>query len=73
MILFGLGYIENPQEEKFTAPGVINKERAHAMIARYATDAQVDAARKALADRLGKALLSHLPSGIRRGKSWTVW
>ena len=25
-ILFGLGYIENPQEEKFTAPGVINKE-----------------------------------------------
>ena len=24
-ILFGLGYIENPQEEKFVAPGVINK------------------------------------------------
>ena len=63
-ILFGLGYIENPQEEKFTAPGVINKERAHAMIARYATDAQVDAARKALADHW-EALLStyHLESG----------
>ena len=44
-ILFGLGYIENPQEEKFTAPGVINKTRAHAMMARYADDAQVDAAR----------------------------
>ena len=63
-ILFGLVYIENPQEEKFTAPGVINKERAHAMIARYATDAQVDAARKALADHW-EALLStyHLESG----------
>ena len=47
-ILFGLGYIENPQEEKFTAPGVINKTRAHAMMARYATDAQIDAARIAL-------------------------
>ena len=49
-VLFGLGYIENPQEEKFTAPGVINKTRAHAMMARYADDAQVDAARAALAD-----------------------
>ena len=26
-ILFGLGYIENPQQEKFIAPGVINKTR----------------------------------------------
>ena len=48
-ILFGLGYIENPQEEKFVAPGVINKARAYAMMERYATDAQVDAARAALA------------------------
>ena len=43
-ILFGLGYIENPQEEKFVAPGVINKARAYAMMERYATDAQVDEA-----------------------------
>ena len=63
-ILFGLGYIENPQDEKFTAPGVINKARAHAMISRYATSAQVDAARNALADHW-EALLStyHLESG----------
>lgn len=39
-ILFGLGYIENPVDEKFTAPGVINKTRAEAMMARYATDAR---------------------------------
>ena len=49
-IIFGLGYIENPQAEKFTAPDILNKTRAEAMMARYATDAQVDAARKALAD-----------------------
>ena len=66
-ILFGLGYIENPQDEKFTAPGVINKARAHAMISRYATSAQVDAARKALADHW-EALLStyHLESSEKK-------
>ena len=31
-----LGYIENPQEEKWAAPGVINKTRAHELMARYA-------------------------------------
>ena len=46
-IIFGLGYIENPVREKFSAPGIINKARAEAMMARYATDAQVDAARRA--------------------------
>mgnify|MGYP001300089318 CR=1 FL=1 len=34
-ITFVLGYIENPDNEKFTAPKVINKERAQAMITRY--------------------------------------
>ena len=55
-ILFGLGYIENPVDEKFTAPGIINKTRAEAMMARYATDAQVDEARRALADHWDKLL-----------------
>ena len=49
-IIFGLGYIENPQEEKFVAPGILNKARARAMMARYATDAQVDEARRVLTD-----------------------
>ena len=49
-IIFGLGYIENPQEEKFVAPGILNKTRARAMMARYATDAQVDEARRVLTD-----------------------
>ena len=43
-LIYMLGYIENPQEEKWAAPGVINKTRAHEMMARYATDAQVDEA-----------------------------
>ena len=43
-ILFGLGYIENPREEKWAAPGVINKARAEAMMARYAVPGAFDAA-----------------------------
>ncbi|MCR5088465.1 MAG: glycosyl transferase [Oscillospiraceae bacterium] len=41
-LIFGLGYIENPREEKWASPGVINKSRAEAMMARYAGDAQFD-------------------------------
>ena len=43
-LLFGLGYIENPEEEKFSAPGVINKARAEAMMARYADADAFDSA-----------------------------
>ncbi|MBE7009215.1 MAG: glycosyl transferase [Ruminococcaceae bacterium] len=48
-LLFGLGYIENPQEEKWEAPGVVNKARAKEMMARYATGEGFDAALAALA------------------------
>ncbi len=47
-ILFGLGYIENPQDEKWAAPGVVNKTRAEAMIARYADGASFDRAMETL-------------------------
>ena len=43
-LVLGLGYIENPQTEKFQAPGVINKARAHAMMAKYASPAAFDRA-----------------------------
>ena len=46
--IFVLGYCENPVEEKFTAPGVVNRAPAHALLARYRTDEQVDAALDAL-------------------------
>ena len=47
-ILLGLGYIENPQAEKFTAPGIINKARADAMMARYAAPDAFDRAKETL-------------------------
>ncbi|MBQ9459841.1 MAG: glycosyl transferase [Oscillospiraceae bacterium] len=43
-ILFGLGYIENPREEKWESPNVVNKARAREMAARYSTDEAFDAA-----------------------------
>ena len=42
--IFVLGYCENPENEKFEAPGVINKAPADALLAKYHTDEQVDAA-----------------------------
>ena len=47
-LILGLGYIENPAEEKWAAPGVINKARAEAMMARYADNSQFDEAWAAL-------------------------
>ncbi len=37
-LIYVLGYIENPQDEKWEAPNVVNKARAKKMLARYATD-----------------------------------
>lgn len=48
-IIFVLGYVENPESEKWSAPGVIEKKRARAMLARYRTDEQFDAAFSRLA------------------------
>ena len=42
--LFTLGYIENEQERKWSAPGVINKEGAEALQARFSDPAAVAAA-----------------------------
>ncbi len=46
--IFVLGYCENPENEKFEAPGIINKTPAGALLARYHTDEQVDAALREL-------------------------
>ena len=45
---FVLGYVELPVEEKFEAPGVINKKPAKAMLDLLTTDEQIDAAFVAL-------------------------
>ena len=43
-VTFGLGYIENPEEEKWESLGMVNRTRAEEMMARYGTDAKVSAA-----------------------------
>jgi len=48
--VFILGYIENPEEEKWAGPGVVNKSRARALAARFDTDAKVDKELCALRD-----------------------
>ncbi len=42
--IFVLGYCENPVEEKFIAPNVINKAPADLLLEKYQTDEQFDAA-----------------------------
>ena len=42
--IFVLGYCENPQDEKFIAPNVINKAPAYALLDMFKTDEQFDAA-----------------------------
>jgi cellobiose phosphorylase len=46
--VFVLGYVENPRAEKWERPGVINKKPARALIERFSTAAQVQAAMAAL-------------------------
>ncbi|MNW37945.1 N,N'-diacetylchitobiose phosphorylase [compost metagenome] len=48
-LVFILGYVEIPEEEKWEAPSVINKKPALAMIEQFATDADVDRALQELA------------------------
>jgi cellobiose phosphorylase len=40
-LIFMLGYVENPEDEKWEAKGIINKKRAEAMIAQFDTDEKV--------------------------------
>ena len=40
--VFVLGYLENPQDEKWEAHGIINKKPAGEMLSRYQTDEDVD-------------------------------
>lgn len=42
--IFVLGYCENPVDQKWEAPNIINKAPAKALLKKYETDTQVDAA-----------------------------
>ena len=43
-LIFVLGYCENPEDQKWESPNVINKAPAQKLLSAFATDAQVDAA-----------------------------
>ncbi len=55
--IFLLGYIENPQDNKFSSPGIIRKQPAEQLLAKYRTPEQFDTAFEEL-QRYWNALLS---------------
>lgn len=54
--VFVLGYCENPDNDKWEAPNVINKAPARKLLARFQTDAQVDNALEELKKYWNKIL-----------------
>ena len=74
-ILLGLGYVENPEEEKFSAPGVVNKNRAHAMMKRFSSPQQSEAAFRSLGaywDGLLSRFQAHTPED-KADRMINVW
>ena len=54
--VFVLGYVENPVEDKWERPGVVNKEPARALMARFSETAQLEAAVAELRDHWSSLL-----------------
>ncbi|MBZ4665176.1 glycosyl hydrolase family 65 protein [Mahella sp.] len=62
--VFILGYVENPEDEKWESQGVINKKRALAMMEKFKTTEQVDKALNDLKSYWNGLLLKyHVDSG----------
>ncbi len=74
-LIFVLGYIENPDDDKWESYGVINKKPAEAMQARYKTEADVEkafAALKAYWDNLFS--IYHVESGDEKvNRMVNIW
>lgn len=58
ILVFVLGYVEYPENEKWESKGIINKTKAKEMVAAFADNAAVETALKALKDSWD-SLLSH--------------
>lgn len=58
--VFILGYVENPVEDKWESKGVINKKKAEAMIAQYATAADADKGLQELKDDWDRLLSKYI-------------
>jgi cellobiose phosphorylase len=57
--IFTLGYVENPKDEKWEKPGIINKTRARALIEAFSRPEQVQAALKGITDHWSKLLSNY--------------
>ena len=74
-LVFTLGYVENPASEKWESPGIINKTRARALAADFATAEQVDDALAALRESWSSLLGSYeLESGDEKlNRMVNIW
>lgn len=63
-IIFVLGYVENPAEDKWAAPGVINKDTAKAMHHQFKHDRQVNAALEDLKEHWSGLLNTYKLEGL---------
>lgn len=74
-IVYVLGYIENDEDQKWAARGVINKKKARSLIARFPDSASVDSAMAALATywdgMLGKLCVTS--PDVRFNRMMNVW
>jgi len=73
--IFVLGYVENPVANKWEKPGVVNKQPARELLARFQTTSQVDAALVALRDYWTDLLASYtVQSGdARLDRMVNIW
>ncbi|HOC42417.1 MAG TPA: hypothetical protein PKJ99_05285 [Thermoanaerobaculales bacterium] len=59
-LIFVLGYVENPAADKWERPGVVNKAPARALLARFSTPEQVEAAIARLRDHWSELLSAYV-------------
>ena len=73
--IFVLGYCENPEAEKFSAPNVVNKAPAYTLLKAFESEAQFDAAFDALAKYWDELLsIYRVDSGeARLNRMVNVW
>lgn len=73
--VFVLGYCKNPEEEKFSAPNVINKAPAHRLLSQFDREAKFDAALQELKDYWNELLSAiRIDSGDERlDRAVNVW
>lgn len=74
-LIFMLGYVENPEEQKWEAKGIINKKPAEAMMSRFSSSEAVEEAYNELKDSWD-SLLSHykLESGDEKlNRMVNIW